>query len=87
MSCFTMAGRRCSAALEKVLNNSPIPVQIRDNRHGEIAGLSGPYLQGRGFLWIDLQEGTVLGGFYFHPTNGEPTVTVFSRRSNETHGG
>jgi uncharacterized protein YecT (DUF1311 family) len=43
------------------------------------------YLAGRGFLWIDLQDGIVLGGFYFHPTNGEPTptLTVFSKQVNE----
>ncbi len=29
-----------------------------------------------------MQEGIGLGGFYFHPTNGEPTpsVNVFSRQ-------
>jgi len=72
-------------AIEKVLNDSQIPVQIRDGRYVEISGRSGPYLDGRGFIWIDLQDGIVLGGFYFHPTNGEPTptVTVFSRQVKE----
>jgi uncharacterized protein YecT (DUF1311 family) len=33
-------------------------------------------------VWIDLQDGIALGGFYFHPTNGEPTpaVNIFSRQ-------
>jgi uncharacterized protein YecT (DUF1311 family) len=72
-------------ALEKVLADSQIPIQIRDGRYVEISGRSGPYLHGRGFMWIDLQEGIALGGFYFHPTNGEPTptVTVFSRQVKE----
>ncbi len=72
-------------ALEKVLTDSQIPVQIRDGRYVEISGRSGPYLQGRGFMWIDMQEGIALGGFYFHPTNGEPTptVTVFSHQVKE----
>lgn len=44
--------------------------------------MQGPCLRGRGFLWFDLDEGIVLGGFYFTPTNGEPTptLTVFSRQ-------
>jgi uncharacterized protein YecT (DUF1311 family) len=69
-------------ALEKVIAGSTIPVQVRDNRYVVISGRSGPYLGGRGFMWIDTQEGIALGGFYFHPTNGEPTptVTVFSRQ-------
>jgi len=72
-------------ALDKVLTDSKIPVQIRDGRYVEISGGSGPYLQGRGFMWIDMQEGIALGGFYFRPTNGEPTptVTVFSRQVKE----
>jgi uncharacterized protein YecT (DUF1311 family) len=71
-----------SDALEKVLASSTIPVQIRDNRYFLVSGRSGPYLAGRGLMWIDMQDGIALGGFYFHPTNGEPTptVTVFSRQ-------
>jgi hypothetical protein len=34
------------------------------------------YLAGKGFLWIDMQDGIGLDGFFFHPTNGEPTPTV-----------
>ncbi len=72
-------------ALEKVIAGSTIPVQIRDNRYVLVSGRSGPYLGGRGFMWIDMQDGIALGGFYFHPTNGEPTptVTVFSRQIKE----
>jgi uncharacterized protein YecT (DUF1311 family) len=34
---------------------------------------------------MDLQDGIVLGGFFFHPTNGEPTptATIFSRQLKE----
>ncbi len=72
-------------AVEMVLKNSPTPIQIRDGRYVTVSGQSGPYLTGRGFLWIDMQEGIGLGGFYFHPTNGEPTPTVaiFSRHVKE----
>jgi uncharacterized protein YecT (DUF1311 family) len=73
-------------ALEKVLTGSPLPVQIREGRYVMISGRSGPYLAGRGFVWIDMQDGVALGGFYFRPTNGEPTptVTIFSRQLKET---
>jgi len=72
-------------ALEMVLNHSLTPVQVRDGRYLTVSGQSGPYLRGRGFLWIDMQEGIVLGGFYFHPVNGEPTptVAVFSKQVKE----
>ncbi|MGA8107881.1 MAG: hypothetical protein WBD46_05990 [Acidobacteriaceae bacterium] len=71
-----------SDALDMVLAHSQIPVEIRGNRFVLISGERGPYLAGRGFLWIDMQEGIVLGGFYFHPTNGEPTpsLAAFSRQ-------
>jgi uncharacterized protein YecT (DUF1311 family) len=47
-----------------------------------LSGDRGPYLQGRGFLWFDLQDGIALGGFYFTPTNGEPTptLTIYSKQ-------
>jgi len=72
-------------AIHTVINGSTIPVRIRDGRYLTLSGHSGPYLAGRGFIWIDLQDGIVLGGFYFHPTNGEPTpaVNVFSRQVKE----
>lgn len=69
-------------ALREVIDGSPLPIEIRDGRYLLAAGAQGPYLGGRGFLWIDLQQGVFLGGFYFHPTNGEPTptLTIFSRQ-------
>jgi hypothetical protein len=72
-------------AMETVLDRSQQPVEIRDGRYLIVSGRSGPYLQGRGMLWIDLQEGVALGAFFFHPTNGEPTpaVNVFSRQVKE----
>ena len=72
-------------ALDRVFSGSRDPVVIRDGRYLLLSGARGPYLMGRGFLWIDLKKGIGLGGFYFHPTNGEPTpaVTVFSRQIRE----
>jgi len=72
-------------ALERVFSGSREPVLIRDGRYVLLSGLRGPYLGGRAFLWIDMQEGMGMGAFYFHPTNGEPTpaVTVFSRQVRE----
>jgi hypothetical protein len=72
-------------ALERVFSGSREPVLIRDGRYVLLSGIHGPYLAGRAFLWIDMQEGIGMGAFYFHPTNGEPTpaVTVFSRQVRE----
>jgi uncharacterized protein YecT (DUF1311 family) len=74
-----------SDAVEMVLKGSPVPVRIRDGRYLLVSGRSGPYLGGRGFIWIDFDDGIALGGFYFHPTNGEPTPTVniFSKQVTE----
>ena len=74
-----------SDVLERVLVGSPLPVQMREGRYLMVSGRSGPYLAGRGFMWIDMQDGIGLGGFYFHPTNGEPTptVTIFSKPVKE----
>jgi uncharacterized protein YecT (DUF1311 family) len=71
-----------SDALDVVFKGSTLQVQVRDGRYMIMSGLNGPYLSGRGFLWIDMQDGIGLGGFYFHPTNGEPTpsVNIFSRQ-------
>lgn len=71
-----------SDALDMVIGGSKIPAQVRDGRYVVISGSNGPYLKGRGFIWVDLQTGIGLGGFYFAPTNGEPTptVAVFSRQ-------
>lgn len=73
-----------SDAMDAALGGSKDAVTVRDGRYVMLSGTSDLYpgLQGRGFLWIDLEEGITLGGFYFHPTNGEPTptMTVFSRQ-------
>jgi hypothetical protein len=63
-------------ALDEVIQGSSEPVQIHDRRYVMLSGQMGPFLAGKGFLWIDMQDGIGLGGFYFHPTNGEPTPTV-----------
>jgi len=74
-------------AVDNALSGSRAPVQVRDGRYVLLAGRCGlfPGLQGQGFMWVDMQDGIVLGGFYFHPTNGEPTpsVTVFSNQVRE----
>jgi hypothetical protein len=72
-------------ALDEVIKGSRNPVLIRDGRYFMISGQNGPYLSGKGFIWIDMQDGVGLGGFYFHPTNGEPTpsVNIFSRQIKE----
>lgn len=74
-----------SDAVHKVLTGSPLLVQIRNGRYLIASGRSGPYLGGRGFVWIDLHDGIALGGFFFRPTNGEPTptLTVFSKQVKE----
>jgi hypothetical protein len=74
-------------AIEIVLNGSTEPVLLRDGRYLLVSGHSGPYLLGRGFIWFDLKDGIALGGFYFHPTNGEPTpaVNIFSRQVKEEY--
>ena len=63
-------------ALDEVIQGSNDPVVVRDGRYVMLSGHMGQILSGRGFLWIDMQEGIGLGGFYFHPTNGEPTPAV-----------
>ena len=69
-------------ALDEVIQGSSEPVVVHDGRYVMLSGHMGPFLSGKGFLWIDMQEGIGLGAFYFHPTNGEPTPTVniFSRQ-------
>jgi len=71
-----------SDALEEVLTGSPLPVDVQDGRYVLVTSQGGPILQGRGFVWFDMQEGIGLGGVYFHPVNGEPTPTlaVFSKQ-------
>jgi uncharacterized protein YecT (DUF1311 family) len=68
--------------LETVLTNAPLPVDIRDGRYAMVASETEPGGGGLGFLWTDMQDGIALGGFSFHPTNGEPTptLTIFSKQ-------
>lgn len=72
-------------ALDITLSDSRVPVIVHDGRYVLLTGHQGPYLDGRSFLWIDLQEGLVLGGFFFRPTNGEPSpaLNIFSRQIRE----
>lgn len=72
-------------AIDKVIKGSALPVRIRDGRYVLVAGRMGPWLGGRGFVWIDMQDGIALAGVYFHPTNGEPTpaLNVFSKQVKE----
>jgi uncharacterized protein YecT (DUF1311 family) len=69
-------------AIDTVLDGPPLPVDIRDGRYVMVASHGGPYLRGKGFMWFDIREGIALGGFFFRPTNGEPTptLTIFSRQ-------
>ena len=71
-----------SDGLEYVLDGGPLPVDVQDGRYVMVTSRGGPYLQGRGFVWLDMQEGIGIGGVYFHPVNGEPTPTlaIFSRQ-------
>ena len=72
-------------AMDAAMKESRVPVRVRDGRYLLASGAGGQYLGGRGFVWVDLQTGIGLGGFYFHPTNGEPTpsLAVFSREVKE----
>jgi hypothetical protein len=69
-------------AIDTVLEGPPLPIDVRDGRYAMVASHGGPYLNGKGFLWFDLDTGIMLGGFFFHPINGEPTPTlaIFSRQ-------
>jgi hypothetical protein len=71
-----------SDALEMVLTNAPLPVDIRDGRYAMVSSEAEPGAGGLGFLWTDMHDGIALGGFSFHPTNGEPTptLTIFSKQ-------
>jgi hypothetical protein len=77
--------KELDVALDEVIKGSRNPVLIRDGRYFMISGQNGPFLSGKGFIWIDMQDGVGVGGFYFHPTNGEPTpsVNIFSRQIRE----
>jgi hypothetical protein len=67
--------------LEKLLSRSEENVDLRSNRYLMLSNMSGRGMS-RAFLWVDLVDGPVLGGIYFHPSNGEPTptLTLFSRQ-------
>ncbi len=71
-----------SDALEMVLTNAPLPVDIRDGRYAMVSSEAERGAGGLGFLWTDMHDGIALGGFSFHPTNGEPTptLTIFSKQ-------
>jgi hypothetical protein len=71
-----------SEALETVLTNAPMPVAIRDGRYAMVSSEAERGAGGLGFLWTDMHDGIALGGFSFHPTNGEPTptLTIFSKQ-------
>lgn len=77
--------RSLSESMDMVIGGSRIPVQVREGRYLLLSGTMGAFLEGRGFAWFDLQEGIGVGGFYFHPTNGEPTpaLNLFSRQVKE----
>jgi hypothetical protein len=75
-----------SEAIEAALDSQTLPVDVREGRYVTVGSNGGSYLLGRGFLWFDMQSGIALGGFFFRPTNGEPTptLTIFSRQLNQT---
>jgi uncharacterized protein YecT (DUF1311 family) len=74
-----------SEAIEYVLKEQPLPVDVREGRYVMVASRGGAYLHGRGFLWFDMQRGIAVGGFFFQPINGEPTptLTFFSKQLTE----
>lgn len=74
-------------ALDMLMKPSSERVQISDGRYLLLSGNASPYLSGKTFMWFDMQTGIALGGFVFHPTNGEPTPTlaVFSRQVKEKY--
>ena len=69
-------------AVDLAMKGSKAPVLLQKDRYVLATGAEGPYLGGRAFLWFDTKEDIALGGFFFQPTNGEPTpaLSVFSRQ-------
>jgi hypothetical protein len=65
-------------AVGTVLDGSRYAVQIREGRYltatGE--GRASTGMPGKGFVWIDMQDGQVIAAFFFRPSNGEPTPTL-----------
>jgi len=76
--------RQLSEAMDNAISGSRVPVRIRDGRYVTVAGKASlfPGLHGQGFVWIDMQDGLVLGAFEFRPTNGEPApaMTVWTKQ-------
>ena len=72
--------------LDMEFAGSGAPVMVREGRYVILVGngATTPWIRhdGRTLLWVDTHDGVMLGAFFFHPTNGEPspTVTVFSRQ-------
>ena len=64
--------------IEVILSRSRLPVEIRQGRYVMVPSH-------RGFIWIDMQQGIVLGGIFFYPRDGEPTptLTIFSRQVSQ----
>jgi uncharacterized protein YecT (DUF1311 family) len=77
--------RDLSDALYLGLASPGQPSQIRDGRYFMVSSTGSPQYPTRAFIWVDMQQGIALGGFYFGPTNGEPTpvLTIFSRQLKE----
>jgi hypothetical protein len=82
---FRVSDEPLAATLETVLQSVPLPVEIRDGRYAMIASRGTPTLRGKGFVWVDMQDGIAMGGIFFYPRNGEPTptVTVFSNQVSQ----
>jgi len=78
-----------SEARDEVLDEKELPISVRDGRYVMVGSAGGPdqNMQGRGFIWIDMQTGIGLGGIYFRPINGEPTptLTIFSKQLTDTY--
>jgi len=72
--------------IEGMFARSALPVEIREGRYVMISGRRNANSRGRGFIWIDMQEGVAVGGIFFYPSNGEPTptLTLFSKQVKET---
>jgi hypothetical protein len=72
--------------MDIAMSGSRVPVRVRENRYVLIGGATAMFgFHGRAFLWFDTQDGIMLGGFFFNPTNGEPspTLSVFSKQTRE----
>ena len=86
---FYHRDRDLSEARDLVLDEKELPVSVREGRYVMVSSAGGTdqNLYGRGFIWIDMQTGTGLGGIYFKPSNGEPTptLTIFSKQLTDTY--